>query len=279
MLAIPEPLRHLRAAARAILTRVARIHLDQAHTGPLCLVAQHREELGPRRVVDILGKGATRERLHPESFDRDHIVVAHQPRARLMEVIGALAGDRGMATAYHDACLPPSLGTRMLPRHRPLCAPQASRRTACCLETGNCASVGQGGEGGDPKVDADCARSIADWRCRQLDCESHVPTLHIPPKGAVLNYCQLRHRPMQMHAEGSGQALESNPVILQRDTAKLSKAEAIEPSLAAEARKAWLAAAFHAPEEPSIRLVQASERRPLQVCGQGRCLGVVSPPF
>src|SRR5207244_9230826 len=88
---IAEFLRYLRAARGAILCGVSRIHLDQRDTGSFSLVPKHRDEPRPRSVVDVFGKSATGEALDVERFDRDHIVVASQASARLMQMVGTTA--------------------------------------------------------------------------------------------------------------------------------------------------------------------------------------------
>ena len=92
VLPVTEFLRHFRAASGTILTRVTRIHLDQPDTSFCSFISEKRDELGPRRVVDILGKTATRESLHLEGFDRDDVVVTYQSRACLVEVVRATTG-------------------------------------------------------------------------------------------------------------------------------------------------------------------------------------------
>src|SRR5476651_1006050 len=100
MLPIAEFLGYSCATAGTILTRVTGIHLDQPGTSLCSFVPQERDEPGPRSVVDILGKAATRESLHLESFDRYHVVVAYQSRARLMEVVCATTNRCRMAPLH-----------------------------------------------------------------------------------------------------------------------------------------------------------------------------------
>ena len=103
MLPIDEFLGHSCATAGTILTRVTGIHLDQAGTSLFSFVPQERDEHGPRGVVDVLCKAATRESFHLESFDRYHIIVTYQARARLMEVVGATANRCGVAPSHGSA--------------------------------------------------------------------------------------------------------------------------------------------------------------------------------
>src|SRR5258706_3098288 len=101
------------AAARTILTRVSRIHLDQSGTSLFSFVPQERDELGPRRVVDILRETATSEPLHLEGLDCDHVVVAYQARTRLMKVVCATANCFCMASPHSGASLCTTLGTTL----------------------------------------------------------------------------------------------------------------------------------------------------------------------
>ena len=115
MLPITEVLGHSCATAGTILTRVTGIHLDQAGTSLLSFVPQERDELGPRSVVDILGKAAAREPLHLESFDRYHFVVAYQARACLMEVVRATTNRCRMAPSHGNARFTTAPGAPFLP--------------------------------------------------------------------------------------------------------------------------------------------------------------------
>ncbi|GAA3123274.1 hypothetical protein GCM10010466_12740 [Planomonospora alba] len=67
---------------------------DQAAAVPLALVLQQAAELTPPAIGDGAGQGPVAD--HPrdvEVFDRDHVVVADQPRAGLVREIGAGAAD------------------------------------------------------------------------------------------------------------------------------------------------------------------------------------------
>ena len=116
MLPITELLGHSCATAGTILTRVTGIHLDQAGTSLCSFIPQERDEPGPRSVVDILCKAATREPLHLESLDRDHVVVAYEASARLMEVVGATTNRCLMAPSHCNARFTPGPGASFLPR-------------------------------------------------------------------------------------------------------------------------------------------------------------------
>jgi len=71
---------------------------------------------------------------------------------------------------------------------------------------------------------------------------------------------------MPMNAERSWHALEAQTPIAERDSEKLSKPKAIEPTLASEAREAGLGTSFQPPKKPLIGTVQTLERRSLKVC-------------
>src|SRR5687767_14538467 len=97
-----ELLGHSRATGRAILSRISRIHRDQPRTGSFSLVREHRDETRPRSIVDVFGKGATGEALDSKGFDHDHLVVADQPCARLMQMVGTTAGRCCMAAPQFE---------------------------------------------------------------------------------------------------------------------------------------------------------------------------------
>src|SRR5258706_9747756 len=141
MLPVTEFLRHLYAASGTILSGVSRIHLDEACTSFCSFVPQHRDELGPRSVVDIFGEPATRKPLHLERFDRDKVVISYQARARLVEVVGATPGGSGMTSPYANPCLLPSLGAASLAREGTLSNSQTPLGKARRPQAGNRSSV------------------------------------------------------------------------------------------------------------------------------------------
>src|SRR5258708_22318872 len=247
------------------MTRVARVDLDQPDTSLRSFVSEKRDELGPRRVVDIFGKTATREALHLESFDRDHVVVTYQSRARLVQMVRATTSCCRMASTHADACLAATLGAAFLPRERALRDSQAALRQACRLEAGNHRAVGKSGKGGDPEIDADRPIALAQGPGRQRGGKTNHPPLYVTPKDAGPDDRIRRHLPMEMDPKRSRHTFEPELGRVNRDALQLAQAEAIEPALAAEPGKARLAAALDPAKESFVRLVQAFQRRTLHV--------------
>src|SRR5450432_2263984 len=195
MLPITEFLGYSCATAGTILSRVTGIHLDQAGTSLFSFVPQERDEFGPRSVVDVLCKAATRECLHLESFDRDHVVVAYEASARLMEVVVATTNRCRMTPSHCDARFTTVPGATFLPRERTLRDSQPALRQASGLEAGNHCAVGECGKGRDPEIHADPTPALAQEWCRHLDGKTHRPSLDIAPKNAALDDGLRGYRP------------------------------------------------------------------------------------
>jgi hypothetical protein len=53
--------------------------------------------------MDVLGQDALAQPLHIQLLDHDEIIVAHQPRTRLMKVIGAPSTHCRVATGHLQA--------------------------------------------------------------------------------------------------------------------------------------------------------------------------------
>src|SRR4051812_31114186 len=86
---IRKGLLHARLA-RAGLRRAARVNLHQPPTSLFRFVGEHRDELGPSRIVNGLRQHSTSEPLHIQVFDSDHAVSVHQLARFLLLKVAAL---------------------------------------------------------------------------------------------------------------------------------------------------------------------------------------------
>jgi hypothetical protein len=178
---------NLGSAPGAILSGVSTIHLDQAHTSLFSFVAQQRDELPPRGVVDVLGQGASRQTLYVELLHRDCVIVTDQPGARLMEVLSAPARRLGMTARRACAGPAPSPGAALLARERPLRDPNSPLSFSSRSEARNEASIRQSCEGRDTQVHTDRCFNSSRIRVGNLDHEAHKPALAITLECAALD--------------------------------------------------------------------------------------------
>lgn len=105
MPALPECLSYRRhvLARRTGLARAPGIHRDQRPTGTRSLVREDREELSPSGIRHALGEHAALEPNDIQVFDRNQVVLLHEPQRGLVVKVPPSALDRAMPpgqTAY-----------------------------------------------------------------------------------------------------------------------------------------------------------------------------------
>src|SRR5688500_12775427 len=89
-----------------------------------------------------------------------------------------------MAAGNCAACLPPAPRSPRLAVEGAVCLPKVALSSSRRLKTRDEAAVRESGKGGDAQIDS---HSASAWplRCRRdLDRESHLPTLRVAPKYA-----------------------------------------------------------------------------------------------
>ena len=253
------------------LTGVMRIHLDELRTSACCLVAQHRDELRPRSIVDILGQGASSQAFHIQFFDDDSVVVSYQPRTSLMEVIGACSGRSRVATSHHHACFASPTRASRLARKGALPHSQASLGSSRRFQARDESAIGKSGEGRNAEVDANRAIQGAKSNLMPFHVQADGPTLHIPSEDARLDGAVFRYRPVQIDAQSARHALEADAAIVEADAAKFMETEGIEPSHATKTRKPRLGTRFDPPKEGLVGIIKSFQRPTLQAnrhCGR-----------
>ena len=277
---LTECLLHCRAATGTFLAGVSSIHLDNSHTGPFSLVAKHREEFGPRSVMHMPRKRTARQRVHIERLDRNHVVVAHETRACLMQKRRPRPRRCSVTASSLYSCLAPIFRIALLSGERPLRNSQPALRAPRGSDARNEASVGQGGKGAYAKIHPDS--SITTPRCRSgnVEREADLPSLRVADEGTGTNRQTRRHGPVDVNLEPSWHSFEAKAGAVERNSGKLAKAEAAPPADPAEARKTSLAPVFFEPSEESpVGVVQAFQRRALEVRWNGCGLRVGLPPL
>lgn len=143
--ALAERFRDFHAAAGTIRAGVIRIHFDQAGTSIFCFVPEHRDELRPRSIMDVLGQGASRQALHIQLFHGDHVVVTHEARGRLVQVVEARPGELRMVPGECHARLASASAAPHLACERAVCLPKPPFRSPRGFQGWNEPAVGEGG--------------------------------------------------------------------------------------------------------------------------------------
>src|SRR5262245_15325152 len=93
------------ATARAVLTRVRRIHRHILSTGPCCLVRKELRELTPRRVMKTLGETPVMHQpVDRHILDRDQVTLMDNATAVL---VGEIASSPGEAFIHTSNSLTP----------------------------------------------------------------------------------------------------------------------------------------------------------------------------
>ena len=275
----PKSFRNGRAAAGTVLCCVIGIHLDQATTGACCLVAKHRDEFCPGSVIDRLRQSPPRQALYVEFLNRDHIVVANQTSARLMQMVGPSASCRCVATCDLKPCLPASLRASHLSCVRALNNPQPAFRPSSRPQTRDESSIGEHSEFRDSEIDSDNPIVGPGRTEGHVQSKSNGPTLDSAVEHAGSNGRVHRQRSVKVDTNAAWHALEPQAACFEANAGKLAKAERREASLAAKAWKPrWLAVPGPA-EEGLVGRIQLLQGPALQTCGIRRRLGVASPPL
>src|SRR6185436_8933012 len=122
---------------------------------------------------------ASRETFHIELFDHDLTVIAHEPRTRLMQMIGSLSRRGRMAAGKCDSRLASATRTPHLARQRTLRDPQAALGLPCRSQARNESAIGKGGKGRDPEIDPDRTALSARRSLNLLDDETNGPASDI----------------------------------------------------------------------------------------------------
>ena len=92
------------STARAVLTRVGRIHGDISPTGPCCLVREKVRELAPRHVMDALGETmVVRHSVDRQILQGDQVKLVDDAAAVLMGEVAAPPGDPFMHPRHHTS--------------------------------------------------------------------------------------------------------------------------------------------------------------------------------
>ncbi len=122
MLALTEWLSYRRQvlACRTGLAGTTGIDRDHRPTGTRSLVGEDPEELPPSRIRHTLGKHAALEPNDIQVFDRNQIVLLHEPQRRLVMKISAVALNRAMPFGHNTHGLPAAGATAGALRHHAL---------------------------------------------------------------------------------------------------------------------------------------------------------------
>ena len=265
-------------ASGAILSRIVGIHLDQTHTGPLCLVAHHREEHGPRGIVDVLGQDASGQAFQVEPFNCNRIVIADQSSARLVQVLSPLTRYRRMAARQDVSRFATAGGSTLLAGKGPLCTPNSPLSLSGCPQARNKTAVRKRGENRNTQINTDRASHLSGFGGQNLHRETDTPALSVTPESAPLDMTW-REIAVPMDPQAPWHALEPKSPTFQCNSRECAKSKTIEPASAAKPRESCLFPNADPTKETAIRFFKTLKRRALQAHRQLRGFRIVRPPL
>jgi|SRR5688572_12545 len=266
-------------ASRALLGRATGIHFDEAATGALCLVAQHRYEFPPRSVVHLLGKRPPCQAFDVELFYHDDVVVTHQPRTCLVQVICSDSRRSCVEPSYVKSRLTASTRTSYRPRKGALRHTQAPRGSPRRPRAWNETPIGEGSERFDAQIDANRPGACTRLRFGHINGETQLPSLVIPVKCAGAYRGTRWKRAMNMYTESARHTLETYSAVPEANARELTESKGVEPAFTAEAEKTCLAGTPYSSKERFIGVVEPPQGPPLQRHGKRRGLHIIAPPL
>jgi hypothetical protein len=152
------------AALRTFLTCASRIDLDDRPTSFRSFVVEHRDQLRPRGVMDMLGVHSTRQAFDIEFLHTNSAEAVNKASGKLMQIIAPLVGDVCFVLGFEKPNLTATF--RALPatseRPRPLAQPFGGSLGE--VWSRQRFAVRQGDETGKADINADrCALRVWPW--------------------------------------------------------------------------------------------------------------------
>jgi hypothetical protein len=106
-----------------------------------------------------------------------------------------------------------------------------------------------------------------------------MPTFDGSAKRAASDVPLFWKRAMRVNAQQPRHSFEAQFVASQADSGKVTKGEAIEPSLASKSREAWSGSGGHPAKECLVCMIETFECASLKGYWQSRSIGVALAPF
>jgi putative transposase len=239
---------HSLTTSRAILRRVARIHLDHYTASFFRFARKYQDELIPSRVTDALGEMMILH--HPfdvQIFHGDRVELAYDLERRLVMKIGALASDLLMLPGQKlNRLASPIAPLVRTARDSALRSLQFAFRLSEKFRVLDCFSCRESGEILNPDINPNRLAGFRKVAALILfNCEDHIPTVGFTFNHAGFDRSLNRTREMDPAGTDLGQV---KFVALEAETA-LRVGEGIEARGGFESRIARLFSILHAAKE------------------------------
>lgn len=257
-------------ALRAGLGSAARIDQDELDPGACSLVVEHRGQLCPRSIVDVLGEHPARHAFDVEIFNRDTTEAVDQVATDLMQHVAPTVGDARLISRQCGLALASDVRSTLAPRQRSLAPSEALGSFLGPAGPVYRFAIGQGHKRCKTKVKANAIRSrtVDDFN---LDGEHHVPLASLPSED-----CSLwlgRQFAVPLHLDFAGYAHDGELARLaKRQTIANAEISGLVSGGCAEPRKARLLASLDPLKERLERLVQLAQNLLLGRVGPARKL-------
>ena len=252
-------------ALRALLARSPRVDFDELATGAFSLVADQRNELPPRGIMNGLRKHPACEAFDVEIFDRDATEAIDDCTTLLVQEVAAGAGDVRLMRCDGELALAADVRASLAPSERTLKATKLALGALREVRAIDSLAVAERDEAAQADVDADALGAGTLDGC-DLDVKDDVPFARVAAEDAGLRLT--RKLPMPPHADLAGNADEAQFARF-ADRHSVADAEVcgVISVASPETRKASRSAALYATEERLVGFIQLAEH--LLLSGRG----------
>jgi putative transposase len=245
------------AAARAILRRVRRIHLDYLSAGAFSLARKDQDELAPSRVTDALGEMMIPDHpSHVQIFDGNRVKLSHDIERSLVVKVRALASYLLVLLRQQIGCFSSSLRSLLTSGDFALSSLQLRFGLTQKFRVLNHLARRESGEILNPDIYANrVARLRKESALVLFNCKDHIPTIHIALDHAGLDY--------PLDRTGEADATRTNfrqvKLVAFETKAALRIGEGIVPRSGLESRIPRRFAILHAAKEGVEGLIHAAQ--------------------
>jgi len=254
-----------RVALRAFSAGSSWVDFDQFATGAFSLIANERNELAPRGIIDRLRKNAAGEALNVQSLDRDATKAVNDLSGVLVQEVAAGIGNVRMMPSNCGLALAVNIRSPFASGERAL---QSTKLCGVALRevwTLDYFTVALSNERRQPHVQSDHIRAGALGR-RDVDVKNDEPFVRVAGENAGLGLA--RHLPMPTDFDFAGDAYEGQlSRCPDRHAIADAKVRGVIAVASPKTRKSRRLPALHPGEKRFVGLIQFPQHLLLS-CGR-----------
>lgn len=245
-----------RAASRAGLAGIGRVHQFHSLASVFSFVRQAVNELAPRCIVDGLGEHPARQPLHIQILQHDAVVLGNKPLAGGVDEFLAFSSDSPVNLLnLSPRRLPP--GAAFLPSSKhPAGLAKLAGIVFGELRQGQRLTFAGGDEAGQAHVDADDTFGNHRHHVGSLELNADKPLAIPARKSGRFGLTPCRKFTMPAHLDAFRDTNDTQPVALQAQAVAIGELGGVEPGRRLEAWETGFLSALDAGEERLVCLVQ-----------------------